>query len=129
MITTIDTVIRVVPASADAAPTIAYVPGVTQGTSGSQDLKTKRAGHAAWTTSTESPTARPKRPPIAIDGRIIPAGICSPNVKPESMMPSPEEMSKSAITPVFALPDLHRPSVSSLRSAHSANKICTSSDA
>ena len=46
-------------ARAEAAPTMAYVPGVTQGTSGSQEEKMKRCGKADWKTSTLRPTARP----------------------------------------------------------------------
>ena len=59
MITTILTVMRVVPAKADAAPMTAYVPGVTQGISGSQELNARKEGYSRCQTSTTSPTTRP----------------------------------------------------------------------
>lgn len=68
MITTIETVMRVAPARAEAAPTMAYVPGVIQGTSGSQEAKTIHLGCSRCQTSTMRPMTRPYSAPMVMDG-------------------------------------------------------------
>ena len=63
MITTRDTVMRVAPARAEAAPITAYVPGVTHGISGSQLSKAKKVGcsrcHTSMATSALLRGSRP----------------------------------------------------------------------
>jgi hypothetical protein len=48
---------------------------------------------------------------MAIEGRMMPAGICRPNVKAASNTPRRAEIRSRVMTPVLAFPDLQRPSV------------------
>ena len=78
IITVIETVRCIMPLNAAPAPRKAYVPGVMQGTSGSQDAKKAESGKASYRASTRMPTALPKEAPIAIEGTKIPAGTLHP---------------------------------------------------
>ena len=109
MITTIDTVIRVTPPRAAAAPMIAYVPGVTQGMSGSQFANAKKVGWFCTQISMTIPTARPKRAPTAMEGRMIPAGICRPNVIEARKNPRMAANRSRKMVPAVAAPVLQSP--------------------
>src|SRR5216684_4484965 len=80
MITASETVVRVTPDSAAAAPTIAYSPGMTQGVSPSHWENTAAVGqrHSAYCTA--SPTMRPAHAPTPRVGMKIPAGSLMPKV-------------------------------------------------
>ena len=88
IITVRETVIRVTPASEAAAPTIAYVPGVTHLLS-RQEAKSQKVGLFFCQASIIIPKILPKDAPIVIDGMLnlidpstykIPAGTLIPNV-------------------------------------------------
>ncbi len=55
------------------------------------------------------PTARPNNAPIAIDGKIIPAGICRPKVMDARKKPRTAAKSNRNIVPAVADPVLQRP--------------------
>lgn len=67
-----------IPLKAAPAPRKAYVPGVMQGTSGSQDAKKADLGNDSCKACTMIPTIRPKDAPMAIEGTKIPAGTLQP---------------------------------------------------
>lgn len=83
-ITASETVVRVTPASAAAAPTMLHTPGITHACpNGSGPFsppdarhasKRKLAGYWAWSHSTRSPALRPASAPTARVGMKIPAG-------------------------------------------------------
>jgi len=78
MMTVTEMVKCMIPLRAAAAPRKAYVPGVMQGTSGSQDAKKEESGKDSWRAWTRMPTSRPNDAPMAIDGTNIPAGTLQP---------------------------------------------------
>ena len=75
------------------------------------------------------PTARPKSAPTAIDGRMIPAGICNPKVIDARRKPKTQAKLRRRIVPNVAAPVLQSPNGSSVILEHSENKEATSSDA
>lgn len=66
------------PLRAAPAPKNAYVPGVMQGTSGSQEAKKAELGKDSCNACTMIPTIRPNDAPTAIEGTKIPAGTLQP---------------------------------------------------
>lgn len=78
MMTVTEIVKCMIPLRAAAAPRKAYVPGVIQGTSGSQFAKKEESGKDSCRAWTRIPTRRPNDAPIAIDGTKIPAGTLQP---------------------------------------------------
>ena len=85
MITVTEIVRCIIPLRAAPAPRKAYVPGVMQGTSGSQDAKKADWGKDSCSACTMIPTMRPNDAPTAIDGTKMPAGT----LHPYEMMTSP----------------------------------------
>lgn len=129
MMTTMETVMRVTPVRAAAAPTMAYVAGVTHGVSGAQVLKRKKPRALSTQISIKMPMARPTKAPIAMDGRMMPAGIWRPKVMVERRKPTRAANMRRTMVPADAAPVLHRPIWSSRFWEHSVNKLDTRSDA
>jgi len=94
-------------------------------------LQAENAMNLGWLCTQISitmPTARPKRAPMAIEGRMIPAGICNPKVTVAKKKPTTAANRRRTIVPAVAAPVLHSPNWSSTILEHSANREYTNSD-
>src|SRR6266702_5361677 len=80
IITASDTVVRVTPDNAAAAPTIPYSPGMTQWLLSPQEENTGAAGQRHRAYCMANPTIRPAHAPTPRVGIKIPAGTLMPNV-------------------------------------------------
>lgn len=73
------------------------------------------------------PAARPVNAPMAMEGRMMPAGICRPKVMTDRKNPRTAAKTSRTMVLAEAAPVLQRPIWSSRTCEHSENRFETSS--